>query len=346
MGGIRKLLNVLYVTTPGSYLSRDGENVVILVDQAEKFRMPIHNVEGIVCFNYMGASPALMALCCERNVRVSFLTESGRFMARVTGPVSGNVALRRRQYRMADSVDFSLGIAKNFIAGKINNGRSVLMRFLRDHGDSENSGSVERAAKMMAHKGLALLLCRDDGAILGAEGEAAREYYGVFDHLITEQKEEFRFAGRSRRPPKDLMNALLSFLYSILAHDCEAALETVGLDPQVGFLHKDRPGRCGLALDIMEELRPYLVDRTALTLVNNRQVCSKGFKVKETGGVLMDDDTRKTVITAWQKRKQEEITHPFLNEKIKIGLIPYVQALLLARYLRGDLDAYPPFLVR
>ncbi len=343
---IRKLLNVLYVMTPGSYLSRDGENVVILVDQAEKFRMPIHNIEGIVCFNYMGASPALLALCCERGVKVSFLTETGRFMARVTGGVSGNVALRRRQYRMADSVEFSTGIAKNFIVGKIYNGRSVLMRFLRDHGDCERSCDVKRAAKMMAHHGLAIGSCRDDGAIRGVEGESAREYYGVFDHLITEQKENFKFKGRSRRPPLDRMNALLSFLYAVLAHDCEAALESVGLDPQVGFLHRDRPGRPGLALDLMEELRPYLVDRTALTLVNNRQVDQKGFKIKETGGVIMDDETRKTVITAWQKRKQDEITHPFLNEKIKLGLIPFVQALLLARYLRGDLDAYPPFLVR
>lgn len=343
---IRKLLNVLYVTTPGAYLSRDGENVVVLVEQAEKFRMPIHNIEGIVCFNYMGASPALMSFCCERNVKLSFLTENGRFMARVTGPVSGNVVLRRRQYRMADDAEFAIGIAKSFIAGKINNGRSVLMRFLRDHGDAENSDAVERAAKMMARDGAALASCLDDGEIRGVEGDAAREYYGVFDHLITEQKESFRFGGRSRRPPKDLVNALLSFLYAVLAHDCEAALETVGLDPQVGFLHRDRPGRSGLALDLMEELRPYLVDRTALTLVNNRQVGASGFKVKETGGVIMDDDTRKTVIAAWQKRKQEEITHPFLNEKIRIGLIPYVQALLLARYLRGDLDGYPPFLVR
>jgi len=343
---IRKLLNVLYVTTSGSYLSRDGENIVVLVDQAEKFRMPIHNIEGIVCFNYMGASPALLALCCERNVKVSFLTENGRFMARITGGVSGNVRLRRQQYRLADNDKFAVQISKNFIVGKINNSRSVLMRFLRDHGDIETSVHVEKASKMMAHNGLSLGSCENADSIRGVEGDAAREYYGVFDHLITEQKEHFKFIGRSRRPPRDLMNALLSFLYSILAHDCEAALETVGLDPQVGFLHCDRPGRAGLALDLMEELRPYLVDRIALTLVNNRQLDHGGFKIKETGGVIMDDDTRKAVITAWQKRKQEEITHPFLNEKIKIGLIPYVQALLLARHLRGDLEAYPPFLVR
>lgn len=346
MRQIRKLLNVLYVTTPDSYVSRDGENVVISVNSEEKFRMPVHNLEGIVCFNYTGASPALMALCCERNVKLSFLTENGRFLARVTGGASGNVLLRRKQYRCSDDERFCTDVSKNLIAGKIQNSRYVLQRFARDHGEEAGAESVKSASKMLAHFGLALMSCGNLDSIRGVEGEAAREYYGVFDHLITEQKDVFKFKGRSRRPPLDFVNAVLSFLYVVLAHDCEAALETVGLDPQVGFLHRDRSGRAGLALDLMEELRPYLVDRTALTLINNRQVDPKGFMVKETGAVVMDDETRKAIIVAWQKRKQEEITHPFLDEKIKVGLIPYIQALLMSRFLRGDIDGYPPFLIR
>jgi CRISPR-associated protein Cas1 len=343
---VRKLLNVLYITNPEAYLARDGENVVVRIDNEIKFRVPIHNLEGIVCFGYPGASPALLGLCTERGIALSFVTESGKFLARVTGRVNGNVLLRRRQYRIADNADESLKIARNFIFGKIFNCRCVLQRFLRDHGQDENIAVIEDKLKLLS---LGLQEVENSGHIdelRGQEGDAARNYYAVFDWMILEQKEVFRFSGRSRRPPLDPMNAVLSFLYMLLAHDCAAALETVGLDPQVGFLHCERPGRPSLALDMMEELRPYLVDRLALSLVNNRQLSPKGFEIKESGGVLMDEETRKTVITAWQKRKQEEITHPFLKEKIPAGLIPYAQSLLLARHLRGDLEAYPPFLVK
>ncbi|MCR4402499.1 MAG: type I-C CRISPR-associated endonuclease Cas1c [Firmicutes bacterium] len=343
---MRKLLNTLYVTTPHAYLSRDGENLVATVDDQERFRVPIHNLEGIVCFNYAGTSPSLMSLCCERGVSLCYLSESGRFLARVSGRVSGNVLLRRKQYRLADADAETAGLAKAFVSGKVLNCRSVLMRFARDHDEKEGSQEVAEAAERLLVYFRALDRSLSADAIRGIEGDAARAYYEVFRHLITEQKESFAFRGRSRRPPLDPMNALLSFLYTLLMMDCASALETVGLDPQVGFLHRDRPGRLSLALDLMEELRPYLVDRLALTLVNNKQVSPNGFVKKESGGVLMDADTRKLVLTEWQKRKQEEITHPFLEEKISIGLIPYVQSLLLARHLRGDLDGYPPFLVR
>lgn len=343
---MRKLLNTLYITTSDAYLSRDGENVVVTVDGQEKFRVPVHNLESILCFNYAGTSPSLMALCCERGVSLCYLSENGRFLARVTGRISGNVLLRRKQYRLADGSMEAASLAKAFVSGKVLNSRSVLMRFARDHGEKEGVQEASEAAERLLGYFKALDRSTTVDAIRGVEGDAARTYYGVFRYLITEQKEAFRFSGRSRRPPLDPMNALLSFLYVLLTMECASALETVGLDPQVGFLHRDRPGRPSLALDLMEELRPYLVDRLALTLVNNRQVTPDGFIKKESGGILMEPDTRRVVITEWQKRKQEEIVHPFLEEKISVGLIPYVQALLLARHLRGDLDGYPPFLVR
>ncbi|HBT16037.1 MAG TPA: subtype I-C CRISPR-associated endonuclease Cas1 [Firmicutes bacterium] len=343
---MRKLLNVLYVTSPEAYLAKDGENVLVLVGEETKLRIPVHNLEGIVCFGYTGASPALMHLCVERNVGLSFHSESGRFLARVTGRVSGNVLLRRKQYRIADSPEESLQFAKGFIFGKIFNCRCVLQRFLRDHSEKGDFQDIQEGVKFLSLQLQKTVNCRNVGVLRGLEGEAARTYYGVFNNLILEEKEAFRFSGRSRRPPLDLPNALLSYLYTLLAHDCSSALETVGLDPQVGFLHKERPGRPSLALDLMEELRPYLVDRLTLSLINNRQVDIKGFTAKESGGVIMTDEMRKVIIASWQRRKQEEITHPFLGEKIAIGLIPYAQAMLLARHLRGDLDAYPPFLMK
>ncbi len=343
---MRRLLNTLYVTTPDAYLSRDGENVVVSVAGEERFRAPVHNLEGIVCFNYTGASPALMGLCCERGVAMCYLSHTGRFLARVTGEVSGNVLLRRKQYRLADSGDDVRTLASAFVGGKIVNSRSVLLRFLRDHKDKPGTEEVAGAAANLAKYGERLHACEDVDAVRGIEGDAAREYFCVFGHLVTARDEAFRFHGRSRRPPLDIVNALLSFFYSLLSYDCASALETVGLDPQVGFLHRDRPGRLSLALDLMEELRPYLVDRFVLTLVNNGQVSPGGFVKKESGAVLMDEPTRKTVLAEWQKRKQEEMSHPFLEEKISVGLIPYSQALLLSRHLRGDLDGYPPFLVR
>lgn len=343
---LRKLLNVLYVTSPEAYLAKDGENVLVLVGEETKLRIPVHNLEGIVCFGYTGASPALMHLCAERNVALSFHSESGRFLARVTGRVSGNVLLRRRQYRIADSPEGSLQFAKGFIFGKIYNCRCVLQRFLRVHGDKGVFQDVQDAVKFLSLQLQNVVNCQNINTLRGIEGESARSYYGVFDNLILNEKEVFQFNGRSRRPPLDPTNALLSYLYTLLAHDCSSALETVGLDPQVGFLHKERPGRPSLALDLMEELRPYLVDRLTLSIINNRQADAKGFTIKESGGVIMNEDMRKVIIASWQRRKQEEIMHPYLGEKIAIGLIPYAQAMLLARHLRGDLDAYPPFLMK
>lgn len=343
---MRKLLNVLYVTSPEAYLAKDGENVLVLMGEEAKFRIPVHNLEGIVCFGYTGASPALMHLCAERGVALSFLSESGKFRARVSGRVNGNVLLRRKQYRLADRPEESLQLAKNFIFGKICNCKCVLQRFLRDHEGRGDMPAVQEGVRVLSLQLQKTINCRNAETLLGVEGEGARAYYGVFDNLILDSQGVFQFNGRTRRPPLDPVNALLSFFYTLLAHDCTAALETTGLDPQVGFMHRERPGRPSLALDLMEELRPYLVDRLTLSLINNRQVSADGFVTKESGGVIMTDDLRKEIITAWQKRKQEEIVHPFLGEKIPIGLIPYAQAVLLARHLRGDLDAYPPFLMK
>lgn len=340
---LRKLLNMLFVTSPDAYLSRDGENVVVSVDGEAKFRMPVHNLEGIATFGYTGASPGLMELCANRGVALTFLSQSGRFMARVTGRVSGNVLLRRRQYLVADSKAESVRIASDIIAGKISNCRTVLQRAVRDHETSICAEEVTAASKILADHLMNVVEDLSLDTLRGIEGSAANTYFSVFDHLILANKQDFFFKERSRRPPRDNMNALLSFLYTLLVHDVQAALETVGLDPQVGFLHQDRPGRPGLALDMMEELRPFLADRLALSLVNRKQVSPSGFRTLESRGVIMDDETRKTVISAWQKRKQEQIMHPFLNEKIEIGLIPYAQAMILARHLRGDLDGYPPF---
>ncbi len=346
---MRHLLNTLYVTTQGSYLSRDGETVLVRVEQETKLRVPIHTLGGIVCFGQVSCSPPLMGLCAERNVAISFLSEHGRFFARVQGPVSGNVLLRREQYRQADSEAFSSRIAQAVVTAKIANCRSVLLRALRDHSDSvppNQVSALDAAASRLARMLDDPALHNPDAgveAVRGTEGDAARTYFEVFDHLVVAQKEDFFFRERSRRPPLDNLNALLSFFYTLLAHDVTAALETVGLDPAVGYLHRDRPGRPSLALDIMEEFRPVLADRLALSLVNRQQIRGKGFTKTETGAVTMDDATRKEVLVAYQKRKQEEIQHPFLGEKVEVGLLPYVQAMLLARFLRGDLDGYPPF---
>ena len=342
---MRKLLNILFVTLPDAYLARDGETVQVIVNKEIKIQVPIHNLEGIVTFGYTGASPGLMHLCADRGVPLSFVTENGRFLARVTGPVSGNVLLRRQQYRIADDELVSASIASSFLTGKLVNSRTVLLRAQRDN-NYENGevitdfkGTLRELDRQIENLGESLTL----ESLRGLEGDAARSYFSVFDHLILQQKTEFYFKERSRRPPMDKINALLSFLYVLLTLDVQSALETVGLDPAVGYLHAERPGRPSLALDMMEEFRACLADRMALNLVNRNQIYGKGFMEKESGGILMDDDTRKIVLTAWQKRKQEEIKHPFLNETIPIGLLPYAQALLMARYIRGDLDAYPPF---
>jgi len=342
---MKKLANVLYVTTPESYLSLDGENVVIKKDdpQGTSMRLPLHNLENIVCFTYLGASPALMSACADRNIGLCFLTPNGRFQARVTGKVKGNVLLRKKQYDVSEKNEDSLPIAASFLLGKIANCRKVIERALRDHSMLVDVQCLTAASASLKETLNVIPSCKSIGDLMGFEGSAAKIYFSVFDHLILQQKEDFTFKERSRRPPLDNLNSLLSFLYTLLTNDVASALETVGLDPYVGFLHQDRPGRPSLALDLMEELRPVFADRLALSLVNRKQISGKGFTQKESGGILMDDDTRKAVLTAWQERKKEEIVHPYLKERIPFGLIPHVQAMLLARFLRGDLDAYPPF---
>ena len=343
---MKKHLNTLFVTTQGSYLAKDGECVLIRVEQTDKARIPIHTLGGIVCFGNVLASPFLLGHCADNNVAVSFMTENGRFLARVQGPVSGNVLLRREHYRRADDPAASASMARAVLTAKIANSRTVLLRAGRDHGDKTDTASLDAACDALSRILARLNAASSLDEMRGMEGEAARTYFGAFNHCITAEKENFFFHERSRRPPLDNMNALLSFLYTLLAHDVAAALEGVGLDPAVGFLHRDRPGRPGLALDIMEEFRPFLADQLALSLINRRQINGKGFKKTETGSVLMTDETRKEVIVAWQKRKQEEIKHPFIDETAPIGLLPHLQAMLLARHLRGDLDGYPPFLWR
>lgn len=341
---MRSLLNTLYVTTQGSYLSRDGETVLIRVEKETKLRVPIHTLGGIVCFGQVSCSPPLMELCGERNVAISFLSEQGRFYARIQGPVSGNVLLRREQYRRADDLSVSADVARMIVIGKVANCRAVLLRAGRDYPESAEAPAIEAAAGRLGQLINDLRKQQPLEKVRGMEGDGARTYFGVFNHLITAQKDGFFFRERSRRPPLDNLNAMLSFVYTLLVHDISAALETVGLDPAVGSLHRDRPGRPSLALDLMEELRPILADRVVLSLINRQQVRPSGFRTTETGAVLMDDATRKQVLLAYQERKQEEIRHPFLNEKVEFGLLPHIQALLFARFLRGDLDAYPPFL--
>lgn len=336
--------NTLYVTTQGAYLAAEGETVLVRVEQETRLQVPLHMLEGIVCFGRVSCSPPLMGLCAERGVGISFLSEHGKFLARVQGPVSGNVLLRRQQYRMADEPSCSARMAQSFVTAKVANSRAVLMRALRDHPEASGVEEVKQAAGSLARSLVELQRELKLDRVRGMEGDAARVYFEVFDHLIVAQKEDFRFRERTRRPPMDKVNALLSFVYVLLTHDAISALEAVGLDPQVGFLHRDRPGRPGLALDLVEEFRPFLADRLVLSLINRKQVQGKGFVERETGGVVMDDETRKTVLVAYQERKREEITHPFLGEKTTVGMLVHLQALLLARHLRGDLDGYPAFL--
>ncbi len=340
---MRKMLNVLYVTSPKSFLSRERENVIVHIEDHESFRIPIHNLEGIVTFGYAGMSPALIHLCCERGVSVSFLRENGEFLGRIQGSVTGNVLLRRKQYRIADH-QTCVQLAQRFIFAKIANSRTVLNRGLRDHGNQIDFNKVKESSRILKSQLRLVLESENLEHIRGIEGEAARHYFSSLNELIFYEKSFFQMNGRNRRPPRDPVNAMLSFLYTLLCHEVVSALETVGLDPAVGFLHRDRPGRPSLALDLMEELRAYLADRLVLSLINRKQVQPGGFQLKENGAVIMTRETKKEIITAWQKRKQEEIQHPFLNEKIPIGLLPYAQALLLARHIRGDLQEYPPFL--
>ncbi len=339
---MRKLLNTLFVTTQGAYLAKKEETVLVRVEKETRLRLPIHTLEGIACFGNVSCSPFLMGLCGQREVGLSFFTENGRFLARVAGPVSGNVLLRKAQFRKADNAVGTLGLARNFVIAKVANCRTAMLRGAREQHVTESpvlKGCASRLGAILEE----LKSPMDLEVLRGKEGEAARTYFGDFASLITGQNGDFPFEGRNRRPPLDRVNALLSFVYTLLCHDVSNALEGVGLDPQVGFLHRDRPGRPSLALDLMEELRPVLADRLVLSLINRRQVLPKGFVARESGGVVMDDETRKAVLVAYQTRKQEEFRHPFIDEKISWGLLPHVQALLLARFFRGDLPKYPPF---
>jgi CRISPR-associated endonuclease Cas1 len=340
---VRKLLNTLYVTSSDTYLSHEGESVVLRIGDKAPFKVPIHNLESIVTFGYTGASPSFMHLCMERGVSLSFMRENGQFLGNVVGKVKGNVLLRRKQYRLVDGPE-AARYASRFIFGKIANSRTALLRGIRDHGEKIVVDKVAKEAEFLKRYMKQTLTVESLDDLRGVEGEAARRYFLAMNELILEDKTNFYMRGRNRRPPLDRMNAMLSFLYALLRNDVQSALETVGLDPAVGFLHRDRPGRASLALDMMEELRCYMVDRLALSLVNRKQVSAKDFQIKENGAVLLKPDARKEIITAWQSRKREEIKHPFLGEKIPLGLLPYAQALLLARAIRGDLDGYPPFL--
>jgi CRISPR-associated endonuclease Cas1 len=341
---MKKLLNTVYITTENASLRKDGENLVVEVEGTERGRVPFHMLASIVAFGPVLLSPALVGACAARGIAVALLDRNGRFQARVEAPVSGNVLLRRAQYRIADRPD---EIVRSLVLGKVSNQRSVLMRALRDHDgemDTAARDALAAATERLAHIMRRVELSDEDtDRLRGSEGEAANIYFSVFGHLIRSPDPEMRWTGRSRRPPLDPVNALLSFLYTLLVHDCRSACESVGLDPAVGFLHRDRPGRPSLALDLMEELRPVLADRLALSLINRRQLRAGDFERQDSGAVFLTEEARKTVLSAWQERKREQRRHPFLEENAPLGLVPYLQAQLLARHLRGDLDAYPPW---
>lgn len=340
---MRKLLNTLFVTSEDSYLALENENVVVINGENKLGQFPLSILEGIVCFSYKGASPALMGACAGRGIQLCFMTPRGRFLARVCGEDRGNVLLRKQQYRVSDSPAESCLIARNMILGKVFNARWVLERTLRDHGMRVDTEALRKVSTQLAQQLPAIETAVDLDTLRGLEGEASARYFSGFNQLILNQKDDFFFEGRNRHPPRDNVNAMLSFAYTLLANDCGAALESVGLDSYVGFMHRDKPGRASLALDLMEELRAPLADRLVLTLINNRMVQKNHFRRQADGVVLLNDDGRKLFLNAWQERKRDAITHPYLQEKVYWGLVPYVQALLLARYLRGDLDGYPTF---
>jgi CRISPR-associated protein Cas1 len=344
---MRKHLNTVYVTSEGAWLRKDGANLVVEVEGAERGRAPLHMLEGIVCFGRAGASPALMAAAAEAGIALSFLTPNGKFLARMEGPRTGNVLLRRRQHRVADDPAAAIPIVRAIVSAKAANQRTVVRRALRDHGSSMEAAAKLALESCEAHHSHAIrrtLAAADIDALRGCEGDAAASYFAAFTHMVRAGDGAFAFNGRSRRPPLDRINALLSFLYAMLGHDCRSALEANGFDPQVGFLHADRPGRASLALDLMEELRAVMADRLALSLINRRQIVASDFTIEDGGAVLLKDDARKAVLVVWQERKKDELRHPFLDETISLGLVPHIQALLLARHLRGDLDGYPPFI--
>lgn len=341
---MRKMMNTLFVTTPESYIALEDKNVVVLSGDEKLGQVPLHALESIVYFGYKGASPSLMGACAEANVGLCFFTPNGRFLARVSGMVQGNVLLRKQQYRVSDDEQLSCLIARNMILGKVYNSRWILERATRDHPQRVDTEKLKRISEELSASLNPIAQCENLDALRGYEGEAASRYFDALGDLVLQNEDFFAFDRRTRRPPTDPFNALLSFVYTLLTHDCKSALEGVGLDPYVGFLHRDRPGRTSLALDLMEEMRGLMADRFVLTLINNRVVHPKQFVRGENKAVRLDPDGRKAVLAAWQERKRDEIRHPYLKEKMPWGLIPHAQAMLLARHLRGDLDVYPPFL--
>lgn len=341
---MKHLLNTLYILSEDIYLSLNGENVVANRDKQIIARYPLHTLQNIITFSYSGASPALMGACAQRQIGLAFCTPRGKFLARACGESSGNVLLRRTQYRVADDPAQCCQISRGMIFGKLYNGRWSIERTRRDHELRVDSEKLVSASARISGLFPQVKAAASSEELRGLEGIGAAAYFGVLDEMILGDKDTFSFHGRTRRPPLDSVNAMLSFAYSLLAHDCASALESVGLDPYVGFLHRDRPGRTSLALDLMEELRPCMADRFVLTLINNRMVKAADFLYMESGAVILTDEGRKTFLKSWQEKKKETLTHPYLGEKLPWGMIPYIQALLLARYLRGDLDAYPPFL--
>jgi len=337
-------LNTLFVTTDGAYLAKDGHAVAVRVERQTRLRVPLHNLDGIACFGRVGLSPALMGACGQAGVSISLLSPQGKFLASVVGFTAGNVLLRRTQYRAADDDEATRELARSIVLGKLANCRTVLLRAARDSADAGRADRLQASAKRLGASLIEVQLADTTDRLRGLEGEAAVTYFAAFNDLIMCADSTFRFVRRSRRPPTDPINALLSFVYTLLLHDVRSACEATGLDAAVGFLHRDRPGRPSLGLDLMEELRPSLADRVVLSLINRGQVTASGFTRGETGGVVMNDATRKKVLVAWQERKQEELVHPFLQERMSVGLLAHVQARLLARRLRGDIDAYPPML--
>lgn len=343
---MKKLLNTLYVTTENTYLALDGENVVIQNDGSTLGRFPLHMIDGIMAFGYIGASPALMGKCAEMNKSLVFLKPSGRFLAKVTGKSHGNILLRREQYRICDNEERSLTIAKNIISAKLSNCNTVISRAVRDYSMRIDTDQFAQVAAALQSGKVKAYHTQSADQLRGLEGECASLYFSVFDAMILQQKDDFFYKGRSRRPPMDNVNAMLSFSYSLLTSMCVSALEAVGLDAYAGVYHTERPGRCSLALDILEEFRAPFADRFVLTSINKRSIGAKDFIEKESSGVLLTEEGIKKVLSLWQQKKKEEIMHPFLQEKVEWGLLPYVQAMLLAKYIRGDIDEYPPFIWR
>ncbi len=339
-------LNTLFVVTRGATVRRDHLTLKVIVDKVTKLTVPIHQLDGLAAFGGVHVTPSAMALCAEHNVAVSFLTESGRLVARVDAPGSGNVLLRREQFRAADSEAKRTAMAKAFVAGKVHNARNLLLRSARETTNADDQRQLTSAADRLGSTLPALGQAADADSARGYEGDAARVYFEVFGRLVLKGREAFTPNGRTRRPPLDRMNALLSFVYGMLRHDCAAALQAAGLDPSVGFLHVDRPGRPGLALDLMEEFRPLIADRVALALVNRQQVSADGFVVRDGGGVEMTDATRRAVIGEYQRRKRDEVTHPLLGQKCPVGRLWFLQARILARAIRGDLPAYVPCVLK